>query len=124
MPSPDPHLNVDPVTTTTPQGDDPKMTVTPERSAIVGLAPDDRLILERGSQTPVLITEQEVAFGTAAALALPRTTTRWWTEAIHAVAVAIRRFPLTTQSRQARRRYPPHLDFVEAALMSREMHRL
>jgi hypothetical protein len=124
MPSPDPHLNVDQVTTTTPQGDDPKMTVTPERSAIVDLVPDDRLILEKGSQTPILITEQEVAFGTAAALALPRTTTHWWTEAIHVVAVAIRRFSLTTHPHQARRSYPPHLDFVEDALMSRETHRL
>ncbi len=106
------------------QGDDPKMTVTPERSAVVDLAPDDRVALESGSRTPILITEQEVALGTAAALAVPRTTTRRWIEAIRVVVVAIGRFSLTTHSRQARRRYPAHIDFLEDGLMSREMHRL
>lgn len=100
------------------------MTATPERSAVVDLTPDDRVALESRSQTTILITEQEVALGTAAALAVPRTTTSRWIEAIRVVVVTIGRFSLTTHPRPARRRYPPHLDFLEDARISREIYRL
>ncbi|HZA11465.1 hypothetical protein [Mycobacterium sp.] len=70
------------------------------------------ITLETTSPTAVLITEPEVAFGTAAALPVLPTRTRWW---IMTIAAALRRiFPTTTP----RRRY------FDDAVMAREMYRL
>jgi hypothetical protein len=74
-----------------------------------------------------LITEQEVIFGTAAALSPP--STRWWTRAARVLAVILaaptRMFVTTAaDSRPKRRHYPPRLDFLEDSRMAREMHRL
>jgi hypothetical protein len=73
------------------------------------------------SQPPVLITELEVVFGTAAAVPLPRTEpTR---RVIAALRAMLRSSP--ADARPARRRYPPRRDsFLEQAAMAREMHRL
>lgn len=78
----------------------------------------------RGRHAPTLITEQEVLFSTAAAVLSP--STRWWTRAAHAVAVATHRmFTASSHDSQPNRRvYPPRLDFLEDSRMEREMHRL
>ena len=74
--------------------------------------------------TPVLITEQEVMFSTAAVLPNQRTAgTRWWT--------AIGRFFTTAEAAggsddgwRTPRVYPSRYYFMEHAAMSREMDRL
>ncbi len=73
---------------------------------------------------PTLITEQEVIFGTAAAV--PPPSTRWWTRATRVVAVAMGRVFTASEKdpRPKRRHYPPRYDFIEDARMAREMHRL
>jgi hypothetical protein len=79
------------------------------------------------SPTPILITEQEVVFGTSAAVSLPRTkTTRRLTDVTRVVVANLRRIFLTSAARPrpARRHYPPRYSFLEHALMAREMHRL
>jgi hypothetical protein len=80
---------------------------------------------ETASRTPILITEQEVAFSTAAAGPVQPTTTRWWTQTSHVVLLAIRRMFLTSaDARPARRHYPSRLSYLEHSCMAREMHRL
>ena len=68
--------------------------------------------LEGVSAVPVLITQQEVAFGTAAAVPV-YPTTRWWVTATGAIATALRR-----------RHYPPRRRYLDDLVMAREMHRL
>jgi hypothetical protein len=70
---------------------------------------------------PVVITEQAVAFSTAAAVPLPRT------KPSHKLIAALRAmFPSSSEDAPpARRHYPPRRDtFFEEAAMEREMHRL
>jgi len=69
--------------------------------------------LEGVSAAPVLITQREVAFGTAAAVRVYPTTTRWWVTATGAIAAALRR-----------RHYPPRRRYLDDAVTAREMHRL
>src|ERR1700675_2853808 len=62
------------------------------------------------SPTPILITEQEVVFGTSAAVSLLRKkTTRRLTDATRVVLANLRRIFLTStgRPRPARRHYPP-----------------
>jgi hypothetical protein len=93
-----------------------------------GLARTTDPVNERTSQPPsvevssaeVLISTQQVVFGTAAALGARR-------ESIGRRFVAIVRRALMTpaeESGQPRRHYPKHYAFLERALMSREMERL
>jgi hypothetical protein len=75
---------------------------------------------------PTLITEQEVIFGTAAALSPP--SIRWWTRVARVLAVILaaptRMFVTTAaDSRPKRRHYPSRLDFLEDSRMAREMDR-
>jgi len=62
---------------------------------------------------PIFITEQAVAFSTAAAV--PLQPTHWWTAATRAVGQALQRVFFD---------YPPRLDFLDSSRMEREMHRL
>jgi hypothetical protein len=73
---------------------------------------------------PILITEHEVVFSTAAATALR--PTRRWIEAVRIVAAATRRIFVTAPAdpRPKRRRYPARASFLEHSRMEREMHRL
>ncbi|HUH68471.1 MAG TPA: hypothetical protein VLZ05_06065 [Mycobacterium sp.] len=75
--------------------------------------------------TPVLITEQEVVFGTAAAVSVPpaKTRRRWLGAELIA---AIRRMSLTApdKPRQHHPLSPSTRSSLEAARMSREMDRL
>ncbi|MGB6761851.1 hypothetical protein [Mycobacterium sp.] len=73
--------------------------------------------LETEAQPPVLITEQEVVFGTAAAVR-PRSipTTRRMTGVLRVVGAALRPPPRPQYARRAA--------YLERAAMSREMDRL
>jgi len=104
------------------------MTTEPQvaSAATLDVPSEAELTTETVSRTPILITEREVAFATAAAVPVPSTTTRRWTEAIRTVVAAIRGMfaTSTADSRPARRRYPPRTDFLEHSRMAHEMHRL
>jgi hypothetical protein len=78
------------------------------------------------SPGPVLISEQEVALGTAVALRAQPTTRRRWFEAINVLRAAMQRSlaPSTQEARPVRRDYPKRYAFLEAACMAREMDRL
>jgi hypothetical protein len=69
-------------------------------------------------QAPVLITEQEVMLGTAAAVSPPSTSiTRRMMDALHVVGAAFRPPP-------PRPHYARRAAYIERACMAREMDRL
>jgi hypothetical protein len=72
------------------------------------------------SSTEVVITAQEVVFSTAAAVGVHRKNIG------RRLAAMMRRLFATSTdaSRPRRRYYPPRYDFLEHALMAREMDRL
>ncbi len=77
--------------------------------------------IEAVSRPPVIITEQQVAFSTAAAVPLPRT------KPAGRMIAALRAMFLSSSedARPAPRHYPPRRDaFLEEAAMVREMRRL
>ncbi|WP_101947090.1 hypothetical protein [Mycobacterium sp. 3519A] len=77
--------------------------------------------VEAPPRTPVLITEQQVLFATAAAVPLRPTKTRW----IDNVRAVLAAFVLSgNEKRPTRRHYPPRADFLEDSRMAREMMRL
>jgi hypothetical protein len=78
--------------------------------------------IEAVSAAPVLITEREVAFATAAAVPVPSPTTRRWTKAIHAACGVF--LAAVGDSHPARRNYPRRYLYVENPRMAREMDRL
>jgi hypothetical protein len=74
---------------------------------------------------PVLITEHEVALGTAVALRTRGTTWRRWVKGPRARLSAHRMLtPSAQDARATRRDYPKHYAFLENACMAREMDRL
>jgi hypothetical protein len=79
-----------------------------------------------GVSAPVLFTEQEVAFSTAAALSVRPAQTRWQAVATAVVLAALHRMilALTPENRAPRRYYSRRHDFLENAAMAREMERL
>lgn len=74
------------------------------------------------SHEPVLITEQQVRFGTAAALGAP-TRRGVLASMSYAVSSAAGRWRARSERRRSRH-YPARLTYLEDALMSREMDRL
>jgi hypothetical protein len=78
---------------------------------------------EVSPRVPVLITEQQVLFVTAAAVPLqPARTSRRWTKAVRASLTAA----FVTSSNEARPKRPHHParnDFLEDSRMAREMLR-
>jgi hypothetical protein len=82
---------------------------------------DPEHVIEAVSQPPIVITEQELAFSTAAAVPMPLTKP-------HRGPLAALRAMFLGSSRDARpvpRHFPPRRDeFLESAAMEREMHRL
>jgi hypothetical protein len=81
--------------------------------------------LEARGAAPILITEQEVLFSTAAAGSLQPTTKRWFPAATGAVLAAIHGiFQRSTADRVGPRHHPKHYEFLERACMGREMDRL
>jgi hypothetical protein len=75
-------------------------------------------------EAPALITQQQVLFGTAAAVALPAPKTRRVRDAVDAVAGAVRAFAASLEKPPARRQYPKRYVYLENSVMSREMERL
>lgn len=78
-------------------------------------------VIESASQQPVIITEQEVAFSTAAAVPKPRS------KPTRRMLAALRRMLVRSSedARPLRRHCPPRRDaFLERAAMTREMRRL
>jgi hypothetical protein len=75
---------------------------------------------------PVLITEKEVLFSTAAAVPLRPTTTHWWPKLTGVLLTAMHQMWLasTADSGQPRRDYPKRYEFLERSCMGREMDRL
>ena len=78
------------------------------------------------SPAPVLISESEVALGSAAALRARPATRRRWFEAINVLRAAMQRSltASTQEGRPVRRDYPKRYAFLENACMAREMDRL
>jgi hypothetical protein len=76
------------------------------------------------TEQQALITEQQVLFSTAAAVALPPAKTRWWSDTIQTVSAALRAIFAASEKPPARRHYPKRHAYLENALMSREMDRL
>ena len=72
---------------------------------------------------PTLITEQQVMFSTAAAVALPAAKSRRWTGMIGAVRGAVHALFVSPQ-KPVRGDVPKRYSYLENALMAREMHRL
>jgi hypothetical protein len=73
---------------------------------------------DQASDTPVLITMAQVAFGTAAATGVRRKDRRW-------VVLLSRIFvPAPKASRPKGRPYQPRMAYLEHSLMAREMERL
>ena len=79
-----------------------------------------------GGSATILITEQEVAFSTAAAVPVRPAKTRQRAAPTAGVVAALHRMvsSLTPEGRAPRRYYSNHYDFVEDAAMAREMQRL
>jgi hypothetical protein len=76
------------------------------------------------STDSTLITEQQVLFSTAAAVALPPAKTRRWSDAVQAASAALRAMFAASETPPARRHYPKRHVWLDNALMSREMDRL
>ena len=74
-----------------------------------------------GTQT--LITEQQVLFSTAAAVALRPAKTRGWSDTVVTLASAVGSW-LTSAAKPPKPVYPKRHAWLENALMSREMDRL
>ncbi|MEN3316730.1 MAG: hypothetical protein V7643_131 [Mycobacterium sp.] len=75
------------------------------------------------TDTQALITEQQVLFSTAAAVALPPAKTRRFSDAVHAVALAVGSW-LASAAKPPKPVHPKRHVWLENALMSREMDRL
>lgn len=78
------------------------------------------------SPAPILISEQEVVLGTAAALRARPTALRRWLEPINVLRATMQRSLArsTQEARPVRRDYPKRYTFLENACMAREMDRL
>jgi hypothetical protein len=100
------------------------MTAIPEISDVV--APGTEPAPEAVAPAQVVITEQQVALSTAAAVLGGRTRRHRWTAATSAVAAAWRRIWLTSapDAQTGRRHYPKNYAFIERAAMARAMERL
>jgi hypothetical protein len=85
----------------------------------------ERLVSQPTStDTPELITEQQVLLSTAAAVALPPAKTRRWTDTVHAAASAVGSWLASAAKPPTKPVYPKRHVWLENASMSREMDRL
>jgi hypothetical protein len=84
-------------------------------------------VTEAAPRTPVLITERQVMFATAAAVPLqPAKIGRRWIEAVRALGAGLRA-AVVTSSNDARpnpQHGPARNDYLEDSRMAREMFRL
>ena len=84
----------------------------------------ERLASWPTSTDTALITEQQVLFSTAAAVALPPAKTRRWSDAVHAAASAVGSWIANAAKPPSKPVYPKRYAWLENASMSREMDRL
>ncbi|MEO3759211.1 hypothetical protein ABGB19_13095 [Mycobacterium sp. B14F4] len=82
--------------------------------------PSPATALPQAAGEPTLITEQQLLFATAAAVASPPVRPRRWAAAFCGTVRGLVESPATPARRHNPRRYA----YLEVALMSREMHRL
>jgi hypothetical protein len=75
------------------------------------------------TETQAVITEQQVLFSTAAAVALLPAKTRGFSDAVQAVVSAVGSW-LASAAKPPKPAYPKRHVWLENALMSREMDRL
>jgi hypothetical protein len=85
----------------------------------------EKLIVAPQTSTGVdaLITEQQVLFSTAAAVAIPPARTRGWSDTVHAVVSSFSSW-LASAAQPPKPVYPKRREWLEGALLSREMDRL
>ena len=91
------------------------------------LVPGESAEVVEQARTPVLITEQQVLFATAAAVPLqPAKTGRRWVEAARAIGASVRTADVMSgnDARPKRQHYPAGNDFLADSRMAREMLRL
>ena len=74
--------------------------------------------VEQSTETAALITEQQVMFSSAAALAPAPAKPHFWTRAAHAV------FTRSEKEPRPPKHYPQRYGYLEHSAMSREMDRL
>ncbi|MFI5508419.1 hypothetical protein ACIA48_13180 [Mycobacterium sp. NPDC051804] len=87
------------------------------------VVPSPVVIPAPSSEGTTLITEQQVLFATAAAVAVPRVRPSHWSAAVKAISHAMT--TVFTDSRPSAQRYQAQrFTYLENALMSREMGRL
>jgi hypothetical protein len=81
-------------------------------------------VVEATPRTPVLITEQQVLFATAAAVPLqPTKIGRRWIATLRAIGASLTS-TASNEGRPTPRHYPPRSDYLEDSRMAREMLRL
>jgi hypothetical protein len=78
---------------------------------------------ESSTETQALITEQQVLFSTAAAVALPPARTHWWSDSVHVAVSAVGSW-FASAVKPPKPIYPKRRVWLENAMMSREMDRL
>jgi hypothetical protein len=78
--------------------------------------------LDTAPRSPILITEKEVLFSTAAAVPVWPRTIHWWPAATHLVLAATHRMFL--HGVEPRQHHPKRYEFLERACLAREMDRL
>jgi hypothetical protein len=76
------------------------------------------------TDTQALITEQQVLFSTAAAVALPPAKSGRWSDSFHAAVSAVGTWLVSAAKPPTKSVYPKRHQWLETALMSREMDRL
>ena len=85
----------------------------------------ERLVPQQTStESTALITEQQVLFSTAAAVALPPAKTRRWYSSVHAAASAVGSWVAIAAKPPTKPVYPKRHAWLDNALMAREMDRL
>lgn len=100
-----------------------ELSTTFEQKPDTGSAPAAP-VAAKSAEAPTLITEQQMVFSTAAAVALPRPKTHRVGDVIHTVAGAALGWLASAAKPPAPRQDPKRHVWLENALMSREMNRL
>jgi hypothetical protein len=101
-----------------------KMTTTSDHQPDAGPGPSAAPVPSTSAEAQALITEQQVLFSTAAAVALTPAKTRRFTNAVHAVVGSVRTWLVSAAQAPVKPVYPKRHTWLENSLMSREMGRL
>lgn len=107
-----------PIATTTHLPPNPSATVV-DMAAV-----DAAFVLEASPPAPVLITEGEVVFATAAAAVSRPAVTHRWNRAPAVFVATMHRLFTRPDARPSRRSYPRRYEYLERACMARAMDRL